>query len=88
MNKGKVANIIRDIGAETHRRIKELPEKDRSFAWACVSSAILGAAVNSSDEPEKVMEMAGYTLKAMIASDCFSPEWRNSPERKEFSKKI
>jgi hypothetical protein len=60
-----LAAIIRDIGAATHRRIDELATKeDRDIAWACVTSAIVGAALNKGD-PVKVIDILQSTLIAL-----------------------
>lgn len=63
-----IASIVRDIGTETRRRICKLPKSEQSIAWAAVASAITGAAVHDSLDPDKVISMVEATMNAMLTA--------------------
>lgn len=67
-HKDGVANIVRDIGAETRRRIRMLPKTEQTIAWATVASAITAAGIHDSPDPDVVVSMVQSSISAMLAS--------------------
>jgi hypothetical protein len=75
MSKPKtVADAIRTVGTEAYASIKALPESKQSMGWACVAAAIVGAAINSSREPDKVVEMVEQVIQTLTITKVWNQE--------------
>lgn len=55
------------IANEAWSRIKKLPKKEQSRAWACVAAAITAAGIRASEEPEWVIATVQATLHEVPA---------------------
>ena len=64
-----MVDIIDRIGKMTRKRIRLLPEHVQDAAWASIAAAIVGAALNDSTEPWKVLHIVTGVFTAMMPSE-------------------
>ena len=60
-----IAKAVRDIGFSVRERIAKLPPEVQELAFACVASAVVGAAVNDSKNRKMTVGMVQSTIMAL-----------------------
>lgn len=64
-----VSEVIEAVGKLARRRIRGLPKHTQDLAWTTVAAAIVGAAINDSSEPYKVVSMVFSVFVALVPSE-------------------